>query len=236
MWTDMTSRGLSIEDASEELLGRLEETFTTSWSIAERNGQAIELAAAGLPIWNVATQSLIPGNLGNLRIYTARDYEFEAKGLGQSYGYRTADSDHHLTLYLYANGEANVLVGTADSRTLSAAQQAVADALAHVTAQGGLVEGEVMTGIETLRSRLGDEYATFGAAFSWQAEHIEPRWEAISMTGFRGVFAKQRYSTLLRVAQTEDTETAMSIVNADYADYLTLFGGRSNTGESAGVA
>ena len=110
------SQRLDSKAALQEVIGRMELLYDTTWTEAQEKCSAAWLAEAGLPIWNQAIQALLPPTLGDLQLW-ARAVPSDQR-LGHRYSYRASDKPAFAEIYVYDMGHSHLLPGTVDDRVL----------------------------------------------------------------------------------------------------------------------
>ncbi len=222
-WKDVL-RDLDNEAALELVERELSLRFGKTWQQALLQGASPLLAAASLPIWNAATASLLPAQLGRLTIFRAESYEGKP-ALGWSYTYGRAGSSEKLTLTLYNQGCAGLVDGVRDPQLQAQVQGAWHDIIFKVQTSGGwLLDASVHGPVE---ETLLDRYNRKVELVAMRGQAVDSdqvaRFEALCMRVFRQHFLKVRYTRRAALGEGRDTAVGLDAVKADLADFVVSF-------------
>lgn len=223
LWRDVRDRSEDPVEAEQIISDLLEKAYGHSYQDAVRIGEAPELAALGLPVWNQETVSLVPSNLGSCLLFKTTDYEASDTGLGRSYSYRSSDHED-ITVYIYRKGYENLRAGIQDPRVASEFRIAASDI--QKMEQLGLWKIQQAIGpfVETCSSPhdVPVQFLSLGVRLSVKdgAEHSS----SLSLTGFRGCFLKIRYTTSVDFVDCPAGQASVAQINTDLADFVAHFG------------
>jgi hypothetical protein len=224
LWKSFAVRGFNAEAAVEAGKTLFEERFGRALDEAIARAAEPALAARGLPIWNVATGSLVPQSLGPWRIYATEDNERQGAGLGNTYQYRQSGEDAPLTMYVYNQGEAGIEAGIGDPRLANALVRTLRDIEAAAQSRGDAIEMLMEPAVEVLRTPRGTEIQFVSSAWNVVTRDGERKTSAVSMTGFRGNILKIRLTGSETYLGSEGGRAAVTASNADVASFVEMFG------------
>ena len=222
LWAKLRLACLDTADVIDTVTDILEQRFGLSYpSLIERASHP-SLAGYGLPIWNQATDSLIPQCLSHWRIRGVTDHE--SPGTGLSYAFDHPDVVSSLTLYIYDRCLRDLTPGLSDPRFAAEVAQCVAEINAFADWAGNEITWYIPPVRELTHSRSGTE-VPFGTT-TWLI--VQPDGTrligALSMTVFRGHFLKVRCTTTEEYGNSDECQAAFKDLTYDLADFVELFG------------
>ena len=224
LWQRITETCFTDEDAEAALKVMLQDKFGLTWSEALANGTSLELAANGLPIWNAATGSLLPQSFGSCKIVSAVDHDLTAPGSDVGYSYRNPDAPEMLDLFIYTAGLNGILSGLSDHRLIDEIQRAWVGIKESLRLNNQSLGDITPPQVEPISSPSGATTELLSGAYSYATEDGRAFYSCISLVGFRGHFAKMRYTVLVEYAQTGEGQAGLNLLNADQAEFISLYG------------
>lgn len=224
LWRGLRSRGGDEVDAISEITRLFENRFGLSVESATSRATNPELARKGLPIWNAASECLVPQNLGPWRIAGMSANEPSLPGLGQSYFYRGPTEDTAVTMYLYDQGLEGITAELTDPRFAQIFGQALADIEQASRARSEAVEWLTEPLMEVVRSAHGAEIPFASTTWSIIRPQGPRQVGALSITGFYRQFLKIRLTGSESHFDTEEGQAEVTAFNLALADFVEEFG------------
>lgn len=219
-----TLRGLDGPAALELVDRELSLRFGKTWETAQLEGVSSHLATAHLPVWNAATGSLLPAQLGPLTIFRAESYPGRP-GLGWSYTYGRFDSSAKLTLTLYNRGLSASDGELNEPRILEELAAAWRDVSEKIDVSGGTLDRGSIVG--PLQESLLDRYNRPVALQTMRCGALDSdtvaRVEVICLREFRGHFLKVRYTRRTDEGSADAARQSMDSIKADLADFVASY-------------
>jgi hypothetical protein len=217
-------RGLDDAAAQQRVDTELVRRFGKPWEDVLREGTASELAAEQLPIWNADTSSLLPAQLGPLKIVRAESYPGHPE-LGWSYNYSANDGGSRLTLTAYHLGYVDLCTGVADPRLSSQLKAAWAEVTGKVISMGGVMRMGAAGGParEAVADGCHHEIHFLGMQGRVVDSDGSARRESVWLRVFRRHFLKVRFTRRFEPADETRALSELRSVRADVADFVASY-------------
>lgn len=222
LWKAVRDDKLDDTEIVDQVTGLLEQRFGLPFDSMIERAMDPTLAERALPVWNQATESLLPQTLGHWRIKGMTDSK--KPGLGQSYAYRHTDADSTLTLYLYDHGLDDIEPGISDPRLRQEVATCIVDIETLADTMGSEITWYMQPSIEVIRSHSDTEIRFVSATWLIVDADRTRRVGAFSLTGFRRNFLKIRITGAEPFVESDEGQSDTSALNLDLAQFVEQFG------------